>query len=50
MLTAKIENDGDEQILVFPEGFRFDCDEVMIEKAGSCFILQPASGQSTKNR
>ena len=43
VLTAKVIQDGDDQIIVFPEGFRFDCEEVLIEKVGNALILRPVS-------
>ena len=43
MLTAKVVQEADDQIIVFPEGFRFDCDEVLIEKVGNALILRPVS-------
>ena len=42
MLTAKVVQDGDDQIIVFPEGFRFDCEEVLIEKVGNVYLLRPS--------
>lgn len=43
MLTAKVVQDGDDQIIVLPDGFRFDCEEVLIEKVGNALILRPVN-------
>lgn len=35
---AKVINDEQGQLLRLPEGYRFDCDEVVIKKIGSYLI------------
>lgn len=37
--TAKIFMNGRSQAVRLPKEFRFDCDEVFVEKQGDCVIL-----------
>ena len=41
MQKATIINDNDGQVICFPEGFRINSKEVVIEKIGSIIILIP---------
>jgi virulence-associated protein VagC len=36
---AKVFNNGDRQTIRFPKGFRFDVDEVCINRLGSAVLL-----------
>lgn len=41
-VTAKVVNDRDGQVILFPEGHRpFGCDEVIIERRGDEIVLRP---------
>ncbi len=42
MAIAKIITDGNTQMIILPEGFRFDCDEVEVSRSDSCVRITPA--------
>ena len=41
MMKAKVVNPGERQIVVFPNDFRFQVDELIILKQGEDVILRP---------
>ena len=41
LLTAKLVNDGDEQIVIFPEEVTPHADEVLLEKRGHAVVISP---------
>lgn len=41
MQTAKVLNDGKNQIAILPKGFQFEDDEVVVQKVGRSLILVP---------
>jgi len=41
MMKAKVVNTGEGQIVVFPNDFRFQVDELIILKQGEDVILRP---------
>lgn len=43
MNTAKVFEDGGSQAVHLPEKFRFDADEVMVQKLGDAVLLAPKS-------
>ena len=43
MNTAKVFEDGGGQAVRLPEKFRFDTDEVMVQKLGDAVLLAPKS-------
>ena len=43
MNTAKVFEDGGCQVVQLPEKFRFDTDEVMVQKLGDAVLLAPKS-------
>ena len=43
MNTAKVFEDGGGQAVRLPEKFRFDVDEVMVQKLGDAILLAPKS-------
>lgn len=45
MLTAKIFENGRSQAVRLPKEYRFDCDEVMVNKIGDAVILMPKSNK-----
>ena len=45
MLTAKIFENGRSQAVRLPKDYRFDCDEVIVNKIGDAVILLPKSSK-----
>ena len=43
MNTAKVFEDGGSQAVRLPEKFRFDVEEVMVQKLGDAILLAPKS-------
>ena len=43
MNTAKVFEDSEGQAVQLPEKFRFDVDEVMVQKLGDAILLAPKS-------
>ena len=43
MNTAKVFEDGGNQAVCLPEKFRFDVEEVMVQKLGDAVLLAPKS-------
>ncbi|MEO7242975.1 MAG: type II toxin-antitoxin system VapB family antitoxin [Variovorax sp.] len=43
--TAKVFMSGRSQAVRLPKAFRFDTDEVTVERAGSALILRPKQSQ-----
>jgi len=41
MVTAKIFKHGGSQAVRLPKAFRFDCNEVMVERRGDELVLKP---------
>lgn len=41
MLTAKVFENGRSQAVRLPKEYRFDCDEVNVNKIGDAVILMP---------
>lgn len=41
METAKIYEDGDSQIVCFPEHIRLSVDEVVVQQVGEAILLLP---------
>lgn len=47
MKTIRLIDDGNEQILNLPEEYRFDGEEVCIEKLGDVVIIRPKANEQT---
>ena len=47
MKTIRIINDENEQIINLPEEYRFDGEEVCIEKLGDVVIIRPKANEQT---
>lgn len=45
MKTIRIINDENEQIINLPEEYRFDGEEVCIEKLGDVVIIRPKANE-----
>lgn len=45
MKTIRIINDENEQIINLPEEYRFDGEEVCIEKLGDVVIIKPSENK-----
>lgn len=45
MLTAKIFENGRSQAVRLPKEYRFNCDEVMINKIGEIVVLMPKNNK-----
>lgn len=45
MLTAKIFENGRSQAVRLPKEYRFDCNEVMVNKIGDIVVLMPKNNK-----
>ena len=45
-MIAKLICDDEGQVLVFPEGFHIDAEEVYFERQGDVIILRPVTSGS----
>ena len=45
MLAAKVFENGRSQAVRLPKGYRFHCDEVMVNKIGDVVILLPKNSK-----